>query len=159
MTPPAQLQHETEILKQAFPDFHALHVENAEGRTIAFAPQVNEKGESTLGHGFLRQTLVSKSPRPNNSRWYPKFSWAGWRFFPPSLVIVSRLSGRINGWAAATGTLDLKRVQEMLQPYSSGKGHGHYAYRFSRPDHCQHGPGAGAHAILGSEKDRGIPTP
>ena len=52
MTPAAQLQHETEILKQAFPNFNALHVENAVGRTIAFSPKVNEKGESTIGHDF-----------------------------------------------------------------------------------------------------------
>ena len=55
MTPTDQLQYETEYHETGLSqDFKALHVENAAGRTIAFSPEVNEKGESNIGHGFFR---------------------------------------------------------------------------------------------------------
>jgi hypothetical protein len=59
-TSPEKLQYETEILKRAFPDFHAMHVEDDQGCTITFYPRVNEKGESTLGLDFSSRTWFQK---------------------------------------------------------------------------------------------------
>jgi PAS domain S-box-containing protein len=120
MVPTAQLQHETEILKQAFPNFRALHVENAVGRTIAFSPKVNEKGESTIGHDFsdrlwFKESKITKQPVVS------ELIHGRIGVFAPTIVIVSPII-RENRWlGTAAASLDLGMVQEMLKPYSLGK--------------------------------------
>ena len=52
MTFSAHLQHETEILNGAFPDFRTMHVENSQGKAVAFDPPMNEKGKANIGLDF-----------------------------------------------------------------------------------------------------------
>jgi PAS domain S-box-containing protein len=121
MTPSAQLQHETEVLNHSFPDFRTMHVENAEGRSIAFEPRRNERGESTLDLDFSRRSWFQEM----KAKRQPLVS----EVFVGHLAIFSPIVNlcvpvfRENHWlGCATGTLDLKRVQEMLRPYRSDKG-------------------------------------
>jgi PAS domain S-box-containing protein len=120
MTPAPQLQHETEILNRAFPNFKVLHVENAVGRTIAFSPKVNEKGESTLGHDFsdrswFKESKVKKQPVVS------ELIRGRIAVFAPLIVIAAPIM-RENHWlGTAAGTLDLGMVQKILKPYSLGK--------------------------------------
>jgi PAS domain S-box-containing protein len=120
MTPNAPLQHETEILKQAFTNFYGLHVENAEGRTIAFSPRVNEKGEFTIGHDFSDRSWFKKAKATQKLVVSEVFKGRATVFSP--ILVLSVPIIRENRWlGTATGVLDLSMVKEMLKPYSLGK--------------------------------------
>jgi PAS domain S-box-containing protein len=120
MTPSAQLQRDAEILNRSFPDFRTMHVENADGRTIAFHPPLNEKGEPTLGLDFsgrpwFRQIKVEQQPLVSD------IFVGHMAVFSPIVNLCAPVI-RENHWlGCATGTLDLKRVQDMLRPYRSDK--------------------------------------
>jgi two-component system cell cycle sensor histidine kinase/response regulator CckA len=120
MTSAALLQHETEILKQTFPDFNSLHVENVIGRTIAFSPKVNEKGESTIGHDFsdrlwFKESKIKKQPVVS------ELIHGRIGVFAPIIVIAAPII-RENQWlGTAAASLNLGMVQEILKPYSLGK--------------------------------------
>ena len=120
MTPTAPLQHETEILKQAFPNFYALHVENAVGRTIAFSPKVNEKGEVTLGHDFSDR-LWFKEAKAKQQLIVSEVFKGRAAAFSPILVFSVPIIGKNQWLGAATGALDLGMVQKILKPYSLEK--------------------------------------
>ena len=116
MVPAESLQHETETLRRVSPSFPALHVENAGGRTIAFSPKVNEKGESTIGHDFsdrawFQESKVKKQPVVS----------AVFRgriaVFSPITVIAAPIIVDNQWRGTATATVDLGIVQEMLKPY------------------------------------------
>jgi PAS domain S-box-containing protein len=116
MTPTAPLQHETEILKQAFPNFYGLHVENAVGRTIAFAPKVNEKGEFTIGHDFSDRPWFKEGKAKQQLVVSEVFRGRATVFSP--ILVLSVPVMRQNRWlGSATGVLDLGLVQKMLKAY------------------------------------------
>jgi len=120
MTPTAPLQHETEILKQAFPNFRALHVENALGRTIAFAPKINEKGQSTIGLDFSERSWFQEAKAKQQLVVSEVFQGSAAIFSPIVLFNVPIM--RENQWLGmASGVLDLGMLRKMLQPYSLGK--------------------------------------
>jgi two-component system, cell cycle sensor histidine kinase and response regulator CckA len=120
MTPSSRLQSEVRILNRAFSDFRTMHVENADGRTIAFDPPVNEKGKSNLGLDF------------SDRRWFQEAK-AGQRphvseVFMGQLAVLSPIINvsvpvvKSHRWiGCSTGTLDLTRVQEILKSYGSNK--------------------------------------
>jgi len=121
MTAAAPLQHETEILKEAFPNFSSLHVENSLGRTIAFSPKVNEKGESTIGHDFSDRSWFKESKRTKQPLASELFHGRIAVFAP--LIVITAPVMRDNQWlGTATGSLDLTMVQEMLRRYNLAKG-------------------------------------
>ncbi|MEW6665882.1 MAG: ATP-binding protein [Thermodesulfobacteriota bacterium] len=120
MTPDAQLQRDTEILANAFPNFNSLHVENEEGCTIAFSPSVNEKGESTIGHDFSDRRWFQEC----KARQKPVVSeifHGRIGVFAPITVIAAPIKKEDRWLGTATGSLDLGMVQEILKPYGLGK--------------------------------------
>jgi Cache domain len=120
MIPAPQLQNEIEILQQAFPNFYGLHVENAVGRSIAFSPKVNEKGESTIGHDFSDRPWFKEAKAKQQLVVSEVFQGRATVFSPILVFSVPIL--RENHWlGTATGVLDLGIVQKILQPYSLGK--------------------------------------
>jgi two-component system cell cycle sensor histidine kinase/response regulator CckA len=120
MTPTAPLQHETEILKQAFPNFRALHVENALGRTIACVPKVNEKGESTLGLDFAERFWFKEAKATRQLVVSEVFQGRA-AIFSPILVFSVPIMREHHWLGTATGALDLGMVQKILKPYSLEK--------------------------------------
>jgi PAS domain S-box-containing protein len=121
MTPSAQLQRDTEVLKRSFPDFRTMHVENTEGRSIAFYPEMNDKGEPTLGLDFSARPWFQEIKAKRQSLVSEIFVGSIAVFSP--IVNLAVPIVRANHWlGAATGTLDLKRVQKILQPYRSNTG-------------------------------------
>ncbi len=52
MIPSPELQRSTKLVKETFPDFHAVYIANSEGTTLAFYPPTDEQGKSTLGLNF-----------------------------------------------------------------------------------------------------------
>jgi hypothetical protein len=113
MTPSEKLQHATEILNHAFPDYHTMHVENAEGRSIAFDPPVNEKGESTIGLDFSGRAWfqeVKAKQQPLVSEVFMGQS----AVFPLSSTFVSPLSGTIVGRAVPPEPWILRKFRKCL---------------------------------------------
>jgi PAS domain S-box-containing protein len=119
-TPTLQLQHETDILNQALPDFIALHVENVLGRTIAFSPIINEKGEATIGHDFADRPWFKEAKTKKQLVISGVFRGRIGTFSPIIVITAPVMKG--NRWfGTATGTLDLSMVRKMLEPYSPEK--------------------------------------
>ena len=116
MTPSAQLQHEVEILKAAFPDFSTLQVENAAGITIALAPKVDHPGKADIGLSFAGQAWfkeVQAELRPVLSEAFQKDPL----IFSP-MVALSVPVLRDNSFiGAATAALDINRLHGILEPY------------------------------------------
>ena len=120
MTPSANLQQATKLLNRSFPNFRAMHVESAEGVTIAFDPPVNEKGQSNLGLDFSGRSWfqrVKATQQPQVSEVFMGRS----AFFSPIVNFCVPVI-RENRWlGCATGTLDIGGIQKVLRPYLSDK--------------------------------------
>jgi PAS domain S-box-containing protein len=120
MTPTAQLQHETEILKQAFPNFRTLQVENAAGRTIASSPKINAQGQSTLGLDVSQKSWFKEAKAKKYLVISQVVQGRGAVLSP--ILVLSVPSIRENHFlGTATGSLDLSMVQKILKPYSWGR--------------------------------------
>jgi len=120
MTPSSQLQRETEILQQAFPNFRTLQVENAAGCTIACVPKMDERGQSTLGQDFSERSWFKEAKAKKYLVVSAVLQSRGASFSPILIFSVPRI--RENHFlGAASGSLDLTIVQKILQPYSWGR--------------------------------------
>ena len=120
MTPSAQLRHDTEILKWQFQDFATMHVENREGRSIAFEPPTNENGDRTLALSFsdapwFRKVKATRQPVVSDV-------FVGNKALLAPIVTLCAPVIKENRWqGCATGALDLARVGEILRSYGSQK--------------------------------------
>ena len=120
MIPSAELQRDAEILKLPFPDFGSMHVENSEGRSIAFDPPVNEKGDRTLGLSFSDKPWFRKVKATGQPSVSDPFV-ANRALFAPVVTLCVPVM-KDNRWrGCATGALDLARVGEMLRSYKSDR--------------------------------------
>ncbi|MDR3629177.1 MAG: PAS domain S-box protein [Desulfocapsaceae bacterium] len=119
MTPSDDLQHQVEILKNLFPDFSGTHIEDTGGHTIAFAPKVNEKGESTIGAEFSDRLWFQESRLKQQPVVSDVITGRVAAINSPLVAIVAPVM-KGNTWlGCATGTLDLSRVRNIIQPYKS----------------------------------------
>ncbi len=120
MTPSEGLQRQTEILRRSIPDFRSMHVEDTTGHAISFDPKVNENGESTVGMDLSDRAWFQISRAKQQPVVSEVFMGRAASFFP--IVAISVPIFRENTWlGSCTATLDLKRIQQILQPYQSNK--------------------------------------
>ncbi|MHB1024186.1 MAG: ATP-binding protein [Desulfobacteria bacterium] len=120
MTPSANLQQTTKILNRSFPNFLSMHVENAEGITIAFHPPVNEKGQSNLGFDFSGRSWfqgVKATQQPLVSEVF----MGRMAFLSPIVNLCVPVIREKRWLGCATGTLDIGSIQNVLRPYLSDK--------------------------------------
>jgi signal transduction histidine kinase/ActR/RegA family two-component response regulator len=120
MTPSPNLQQAAKLLNRSLPNFLTMHVESAEGVTIAFHPPVNEQGRSNLGLDFsgrswFQEVKATRQPTVSD-------------VFMGRLAVLSPIVNlsvpvfREKLWlGCATGTLDLGSIREVLRPYLSDK--------------------------------------
>ena len=118
LIPSEDLQYKTEVLRRSFTDFVAMHIEDASGRTIAFDPKINEKGESTIGADFSDRSWFQDIRSEKKPVVSAVITGRAARYFPIITISVP-LNGEGQWLGCATGTLDLKRVQHILQLYQS----------------------------------------
>jgi PAS domain S-box-containing protein len=112
------LQYAADVMKPSHKDLLALQVINAAGRTIAFAPEVNAKGESNIGWDFSDR-LWFKEFKAKQEPMIGDVLVGKTAFADAPLVLVSAPVFVDNGWAGiACVTLDLTRLQEIIKPYS-----------------------------------------
>ena len=120
MTPSANLQQATKLLNRSFPNFRTMHVENADGITIAFDPPVNERGHSNLGVDFsgrpwFQEVKATRQPQVSEI-------FVGHKVVLSPIVNLCVPVFRENRWlGCATGGLDIGSVQKMLRPYLSDR--------------------------------------
>ena len=120
MTPSANLQQATKLLNRSFPDFLTMHVESAEGVTVAFDPPVNEKGHSNLGIDFSDRSWFQEVKATRQPHVSDVFMGRSAVLSP--IVNLSVPVFREKRWlGCATGTLDIGSIQEVLRPYLSDK--------------------------------------
>ena len=116
LKPSPALQHDTEIIDQVMASFQAMYVAGAGGTTVAFSPPVNKKGQSTIGLNFsdrayFKELKVTRRPVVSEV-----FVGRGATCLPVVSLSVPILQGdRFAGYAL--GSMDLARIQEMLEPY------------------------------------------
>lgn len=60
MKPSARLQLATEAFKEALPDFVRIHVDNAAGIAVTFAPAIDENGKPAIGLDFSDRPYYKK---------------------------------------------------------------------------------------------------
>jgi signal transduction histidine kinase/CheY-like chemotaxis protein len=120
MTPSANLQRSAMLLNRSFPNLLTMHVESAEGVTVAFDPPVNEKGHSNLGIDFsgrswFREVKATRQPLVSDV-------FMGRAAVLSPIVNICVPVFREDRWlGCATGTLDIGSIQEVLRPYLSDK--------------------------------------
>jgi len=120
MTSAPLLQLGTEILKQTFLDFSTLHVENVDGRTIAFSPPVNELGKSTINHDFSDRAWFNEA-KANQKPVVSELFHGRIGVFAPIIAIVAPIMRENQFVGTAAASVNLKMVEEMLKPYNLGK--------------------------------------
>ena len=116
LRPSDELQHETEIIKEAYPDLHNMYVADATATTVAFHPPVNEKGESTIGINFADRWYFQQLRATGRPVLSDVFEGRGGVFAP--IVTLSApvfQEGRFAGFAL--GALDLGHLANLLEPY------------------------------------------
>jgi len=118
-TSPEDLQHEVEILKKSFPDFHTLHVENASAITIACAPAVNERG-STIGVNFADRAWFKEAKAGLKPVLSDVLLGNRVTLFPTVILSVPVLNGN-QFLGTATASLNLRRINGFLEPYGKGR--------------------------------------
>jgi PAS domain S-box-containing protein len=118
--PQTQLQQATDVLKRSFQDFITVHVENAVGRAIAFTPLVNEKGSPTLGVDFSGRDWFQQV-KATRQKWVSDVFMGQLAVFSPIVNFCAPVIREDRFLGCATGTLDLKRMQDILQSFRSEK--------------------------------------
>jgi len=120
MVPDERLQHQIEVLHGAFTDFLALHVEDAGGRTIAFSPRVNEKGEDTIGRDFSDQFWFQDS-KARDAVAVSEVHQGRVGVFTPIVTVAAPVC-RDGAWGGtAAGPLNLAMVKDLLASYDRDK--------------------------------------
>ncbi|MCK9376105.1 MAG: PAS domain S-box protein [Syntrophobacterales bacterium] len=116
MTPSTELQRNTEVLRQAFTDFAALHVENAQGTAIAFARTPQEKPGFGIGLNFADRVWFQEARAQKRPILSDVF--VGNRaVFSPIVVIAVPILRDQEFLGTASGVLNLNRLAFILEPY------------------------------------------
>ena len=114
-TSPNKLQDVAEILKISFPDFHALHVENSAGKTIACSPLFNKNG-STIGINLADRAWFKEAKTSHKIVLSDVFIGERLTLSPIAALCVPILAGN-QFLGVATASLDLQRINGFLDPY------------------------------------------
>ena len=117
LKPSPALQHDTEVIEKVMASFQAIYVADAGGTAIAFSPAVNKKGQSTIGLNFADRAYFKELKATRQPVLSEVFMGRGATFLPVVSLSVPILQGdRFAGYAL--GSMDLGRIQGMLEPYS-----------------------------------------
>ncbi|MBI4633270.1 MAG: hypothetical protein HY742_05215 [Deltaproteobacteria bacterium] len=116
----AQLQQSTDVLKRSFRDFVTVHIENAEGRTIAFTPLVNERGGATLGVDFSGRDWF-REVKATRRELVSEVFMGRLAVFSPIINLCAPVIRQNRFLGCATGTVDLKQLRETLHSFRSEK--------------------------------------
>ncbi len=116
MTPSTELQQNIAVLRQAFPDFAALHVENAQGTAIAFARMPQEKPGFGIGLNFADRTWF-KEARAQRRPFLSDIFVGNRAVFSPIVGIVVPILKEQEFLGTATGSVNLNRLSGVLEPY------------------------------------------
>ncbi len=118
--PQTQLQQTTDVLKRSFPEFISVHVENAEGRTIAFSPSVNERGGNNIGVDFSERPWFRDAKTTRHELVSDVFM--GYlAVFSPLVNFCAPVIRQDQFGGCATGGVNLKRMQDILFSFCSEK--------------------------------------
>ena len=106
LQPSPALQHDTELIHKALPNFQVMYVANAQGTAIAFSPAVNEKGQNTIGLNFADRPYFKELQTTRRPVLSEVFVGRGATFLPVVSLSVPILKGdRFSGYAS--GSMDL----------------------------------------------------
>lgn len=121
MKPSAELQRYTEEIRSLFPDLMRLHIDNANGTSIAFSPKTDENGKSSIGLNFAdrdyyKAMKASKQP-------YLSDVFMG-RVGKPMPIVTDGfpvlLQNKFSGYVIAN--VKLEYIQGLLQKATYGDG-------------------------------------
>lgn len=105
------LQDKVRTIKGLFPYFHNMYVANAMGVTVAFYPERNEKGNSTIGLDFSDRAYYRELKRSLRPVMSDVFQGRGGVFLPIVTLSAPILEkGQFKGFAL--GALDLNRFKD-----------------------------------------------
>lgn len=123
MDDPSRLQPFTEEVRSSFPDLHGTFITDEEGRTVAFDPLQNTRGESTLGIDFSDRAYFQElKNNPSGSHVSSVFMARGGVFEPVfnvSSPIV--INGEFKGIASAS--VNLHHLAEIMRSVGEQTGY------------------------------------
>ncbi len=112
--PSPGLQRDTEMMAKNFPELRTMHVENAHGCTIAFAPRINERGTSNLGLDFSGRDWIQEAKAGSKPIVSGVFMGRS-AVLSPIVNIVVPVTAKNHFAGCGTGTLDLTTIQTLLR--------------------------------------------
>lgn len=113
----AQLQHDLELIMRSSGNFLTFYVANAEGTTVAYSPAILENGKSMLGVNFADRSYFQKIRATKHSLLSGAFQGRGINIPIVALSVPILKDDQFIG--LASGALDLKRIEELIAPYSA----------------------------------------
>jgi diguanylate cyclase (GGDEF)-like protein len=110
---PSRLQQDIEIVKRSFPNFSTIYFADSQGKTIAFSPTTNVKGESTIGIDFSDREYFRKLRKTNRPVVSQIFMGRGGVFEP---IITINIPVIIHGnfYGYISGSLDIDKIHSLL---------------------------------------------
>ncbi|MFA5110092.1 MAG: PAS domain S-box protein [Desulfobaccales bacterium] len=111
-----ELQRHTEVLRQAFPDLVALHVENAQGTVITFAPMCQEKPGFGIGLNFADRVWF-KEARAQRRPFLSEVFIGNRAVFSPIVSLAVPILREQEFWGTASASVNLNRLGCILEPY------------------------------------------
>ena len=114
LLPSLRLQEDLRQIHTLSPDFHNVFLANAESKTIAFHPEVNERGESTIGINFADRAWFKQLNSTLQPTISDVFMGRGGVFAPIFSISVPVVkNGRLSHFGL--GAINLDRMQELLK--------------------------------------------
>ena len=114
LSPSTRLQEDLRQIHSLLPDFHNVFLGNAESKTIAFDPEVNERGESTIGINFADREWFKQLSHTLQPTISDVFMGRGGVFAPIFSISVPVVSnGRLSHFGL--GAINLDRMKELLR--------------------------------------------
>lgn len=110
---PEETQRRLALLRDSFPSYHNLYIADENGTTIAFFPEVNDNGESTIGLDFSDRLYYKKLKEEMKLYTSDVFMGRGDVFSPIiNIGVPIARDEEFNGYVS--GALNLDIVQRLL---------------------------------------------
>jgi PAS domain S-box-containing protein len=114
LIPSTRLQEDLRQIHSLSPDFHNVFLADAESKTIAFHPELNERGESTIGINFADREWFKQLSRTLQPTISDVFMGRGGVFAPIFSISVPVVkNGRLSHFGL--GAINLDRMHELLK--------------------------------------------
>jgi signal transduction histidine kinase len=121
LAPTRELQQQVDLVKRTSPAIASIYVADAAGTTVAFWPQVNEKGECTVGLNFADREYFQRAKATRRPVVSNGIAGRGSLFTPIATISAPILAGgTFRG--LVTGAVELAALTELISTHNERYG-------------------------------------